>query len=242
MQTVAMSASSILPQKRPQPDLKTKLRPLTETERVLYELIKSKQNFGIWTADMKRETGLQTTVVTKTLKSLQNKNLIKDVVNIHNKGRKIYMAVEFEPSKEISGGTWYSDGSLDTDFIMILREQCLKHIERLQVATMENIYKSIQESRVFKVECTMQQIVEIVNAMVLDKEIEELKSTGIGDFSKVQSGKNCYRSLKGREGPKIGFLSSIPCGVCPRISECTPDGIISPKTCVYFNKWLKLEF
>ncbi|XP_010927733.1 uncharacterized protein [Elaeis guineensis] len=237
-----MSASSMLPQKRPHPDSKPKLPALSETERILYELIRSKQNIGIWTADMKRETGLQTTVVTKTLKSLQNKNLIKDVVNIHNKARKIYMAMEFEPSKEISGGSWYSDGSLDIEFIRILREQCLKHIERLQIATMEAIYKSIQESRVFKVECTMQQIVEIVNAMVLDKEIEELKSTGIGDFSKVPSGKICYKSLKGREGPKIGALSSIPCGVCPRIGECTPDGIISPKTCVYYNKWLSLEF
>ncbi|EHA8589872.1 putative DNA-directed RNA polymerase III subunit rpc6 [Cocos nucifera] len=75
---------------------------------------------------MKRDTGLQTTVITNTLKSLQNKS----VINV-SKARKIYMAVESEPSEEISGGSWYSDGSLDTDFIRILREQCLKHIERL---------------------------------------------------------------------------------------------------------------
>ncbi|CAL9766371.1 unnamed protein product [Musa acuminata subsp. burmannicoides] len=240
--TVAMSRPSMTPQKRAQPDSQSQPPALPENERILYELIKSRKNMGIWTADMKKETGLQNIVVTKALKSLQNKNLIKDVVNVHNKARKIFMAVEFEPSKEVSGGSWYSEGSLDTEFINILRKMCLKHIEELKVATIEDIWKSISASGVLKVACTMQQVLEIVRALALDKEIEELKSTGVGEFSTVQTGKVCYRSLRGREAPRVGHLSSIPCGVCPRISECTPDGVISPKTCVYYNKWLKLEF
>ncbi|CAL9200937.1 unnamed protein product [Musa hybrid cultivar] len=239
---VAMSRPSMTPQKRAQPDSQSQPPALPENERILYELIKSRKNMGIWTADMKKETGLQNIVVTKALKSLQNKNLIKDVVNVHNKARKIFMAVEFEPSKEVSGGSWYSEGSLDTEFINILRKMCLKHIEELKVATIEDIWKSISASGVLKVACTMQQVLEIVRALALDKEIEELKSTGVGEFSTVQTGKVCYRSLRGREAPRVGHLSSIPCGVCPRISECTPDGVISPKTCVYYNKWLKLEF
>ncbi|XP_009386152.2 uncharacterized protein LOC103973338 [Musa acuminata AAA Group] len=237
-----MSRPSMTPQKRAQPDSQSQPPSLPENERILYELIKSRKNMGIWTADMKKETGLQNIVVTKALKSLQNKNLIKDVVNVHNKARKIFMAVEFEPSKEVSGGSWYSEGSLDTEFINILRKMCLKHIEELKVAPIEDIWKSISASGVLKVACTMQQVLEIVRALALDKEIEELKSTGVGEFSTVQTGKVCYRSLRGREAPRVGHLSSIPCGVCPRISECTPDGVISPKTCVYYNKWLKLEF
>ncbi|RRT62027.1 hypothetical protein BHE74_00039609 [Ensete ventricosum] len=237
-----MSRPSITPQKRARPETQSQPPALPENERILYELIKSRKNMGIWTADMKKETGLQNIVVTKALKSLQNKNLIKDVVNVHNKARKIFMAVEFEPSKEVSGGSWYSEGSLDTEFINILRKMCLKHIEELKVATIEDIWKSISASGVLKVACTMQQVLEIVRALALDKEIEELKSTGVGEFSMVQAGKVCYRSLRGREAPRVGNLSSIPCGVCPRISECTSDGVISPNTCAYYNKWLKLEF
>ncbi|KAL0019133.1 hypothetical protein WJX79_006207 [Trebouxia sp. C0005] len=30
-----------------------------------------------------------------------------------------------------------------------------------------------------------------------------------------------------------------PCGVCPVFNECTPDGPISPATCVYFQQWLE---
>ncbi|XP_009404340.2 uncharacterized protein LOC135597996 [Musa acuminata AAA Group] len=237
-----MSRPPMTPQKRRQPDSQTQPPALPESERILYELIKSRKNMGIWIADIKREAGIQNIIVTKALKSLQSKNLIKDVVNVHNKSRKTFMAVEFEPSKEVSGGSWYSDGSLDTEFINILRMMCLKHIEDLRIATIEDIHKCIAASRIMKVECTMQQVLEIVRALALDKEIEELNSTGVAEFSMVQSGKICYRRSRGRQGPSVGHLSSIPCGMCPRISECTPEGVISPNTCVYYKQWLKLEF
>ncbi|KAH0450795.1 hypothetical protein IEQ34_021487 [Dendrobium chrysotoxum] len=232
---IIMSGTGKLPQKR-------KLPTLPENEKKLYDLIWSKETLGIWTADMKKETGLANNAVTKALKSLQSKGLIKDVVNIHNKAKKIYMAVEFEPSEEISGGTWYSEGSLDLEFITILREQCRRYVERLKVATAENVCQFINDSGIFKIVCDLPQIKEIMSAMVLDKEIEESISSGVGDFFNIQAGRKCYRSLKGRDGPKEGFFSSVPCGVCPRINECSPDGIISPNTCVYYQKWLGLDY
>lgn len=151
------------------------------------------------------------------------------------------MATEFEPSKEITGGTWYVEGNLDTEFIQILKEQCTKQIYKLKVATLEGITDSIKRSGVLNVELTKQQIDEIVKALVLDNEIIELKSNGMGEFASIPVGKICYKCIsKGSGGgePKIGAMASIPCGVCPRIHQCTPDGIISPQTCVYYNKWL----
>ncbi|KAK8936338.1 hypothetical protein KSP39_PZI013561 [Platanthera zijinensis] len=229
-----MSGTSMLPQKRKV--------PLPENEKKLYDLIWSKESLGIWTADMKRETGLTNTAVTKALKSLQAKNFIKDVVNIHNKGKKFYMAVEFEPSKEISGGSWYANGSLDLEFIRVLREQCRKHVASLKSATIEDVCQSIKDSGIFKMECTMQQIKEIMGAMVLDKEIQELTSSGDGEFSHIPAGRKCYRRSRAGAGSTQGYLTSVPCGVCLRIDDCSPDGIISPRTCVYYNKWLGLDF
>lgn len=46
-------------------------------------------------------------ITSKFFKSLQAKMLIKEVVNIQGNGRKHFIAVEFEPSKEITGGAWY---------------------------------------------------------------------------------------------------------------------------------------
>ncbi|XP_021609496.1 DNA-directed RNA polymerase III subunit RPC6 [Manihot esculenta] len=233
--------SRLLGQKRKQTDSKSPAESLTEQERILYNVIRNKQDMGIWTRDMKRETSLPDNVVNKSLKVLQAKNLIKEVVNIQNKGRKHYMATEFEPSKEITGGTWYVEGNLDTEFIQILKEQCTKQIYKLKVATLEGITDSIKRSGVLNVELTKQQIDEIVKALVLDNEIIELKSNGMGEFASIPVGKICYKCIsKGSGGgePKIGAMASIPCGVCPRIHQCTPDGIISPQTCVYYNKWL----
>ena len=79
-----------------------------------------------------------------------------------------------------------------------------------------------------------------MNALVFDNEILEVKSTGMGEFNSFPIGKVCYRcaSKAGlKVEPKIGAMASIPCGVCPQISLCTLDGIISPTTCVYYTKW-----
>ena len=44
------------------------------------------------------------------------------------KNRKVYMLAELEPSREITGGVWYTDNELDTDLIEVLRKQCLHYI------------------------------------------------------------------------------------------------------------------
>ncbi|KAK4837213.1 hypothetical protein QYF36_003667 [Acer negundo] len=240
--TAATPPATRMSQKRKRTDAKSPADSLTDHERILYNLIRSKQDMGIWSRDMKQVTNLSDSIVNKSLKSLQAKNLIKEVVNIQSKGRKHFMATEFEPSKELSGGAWYADGKLDMDFIKIVRKQCVKHIVRLKVATFEGISDALKRSGIFKEDLTKQQIEEILRAMVLDKEIMELKSNGSGVFNNIPVGKVCYKVVK--EGgsasePRIGALASIPCGVCPQISLCTPDGIISPKTCVYYTKWLE---
>ncbi|KAJ6944985.1 hypothetical protein NC651_000118 [Populus alba x Populus x berolinensis] len=227
--------------KRKRPELNSPVQSLTEHERILYDVIRSKQDIGIWTRDMKKEAKLPDNVVNKSLKALTVKNLIKEVVNIQNKGRKHFMATEFEPSKEITGGAWYLEGSLDTEFIESLRQLCKRQIEKKGVATLEEVTDMINSYPAFNVEVTKQQIEEILRTLILDNAIMEVKSNGMGEFASIPFGKVCYRYIsKGALGgePKAGALASIPCGVCPRISHCTPDGIISPKTCVYYQKWL----
>ncbi|XP_011003009.1 PREDICTED: DNA-directed RNA polymerase III subunit RPC6-like isoform X1 [Populus euphratica] len=227
--------------KRKRPEVNSPAQSLNEHERLLYDVIRSKQDIGIWTRDMKKEAKLPDNVVNKSLKALQVKKLIKEVVNIQNKGRKHFMATEFEPSKEISGGAWYLEGSLDTEFIESLKQLCKRQIERSGVATLEAVTDSINSYPAFNVDVTKQQIEEILRTLILDNVIMEVKSNGMGEFASIPFGEVCYKYVsKGGLGgePKAGALASIPCGVCPRISQCTPDGIISPKTCVYYQKWL----
>jgi DNA-directed RNA polymerase III subunit RPC6 len=47
-----------------------------------------------------------------------------------------------------------------------------------------------------------------------------------------------YRPMH-HQAPETTALTSIPCGVCPVIEHCHDDGVVSPATCEYYNKWLQ---
>ncbi|KAJ3686652.1 hypothetical protein LUZ61_015816 [Rhynchospora tenuis] len=213
---------------------------LNERDRIL-ALIKSRANRGIWSADIKRETDIPQTIVQKQIKSLLGSKLIKEVTDIRYKSRKVYMAVEFEPSDEISGGTWFSGGSLNKEVINDVRKRCKQQIMMLKAATADMIYKGMKKSDP-NIMYTMQQIGDILQSLVIDKEVEEIKSTGKGDFANVPAGKVCYRTTERSSRAHVGALASIPCGVCPRLRDCTPNGEISPRNCEYYKQWLGAEY
>lgn len=35
------------------------------------------------------------------------------------------------------------------------------------------------------------------------------------------------------------YLTEVPCGRCPVLAQCSENGIISPKSCEYFQEYLK---
>ncbi|XP_075504018.1 uncharacterized protein LOC142541362 isoform X1 [Primulina tabacum] len=218
---------------------------LVDAERAILNSIKSKKDLGIWVRDIKLDTKLTDNVVNKSLKSLIAKKLVKEVVNIQNKGKKHYMAVEFEPCKEISGGDWYIDGNLDNELINVLQRLCLRYMLAQRVATLQGVHNELKKNPVVNFELSAQQTAETLNSMVLDDEIIEVKSTGLGDYHSIPMGTICYRAASGAgaaKGSKVGVFASTPCGACPRISICTPDGVVSPSNCVYYTKWLDIEF
>jgi transcription initiation factor IIE alpha subunit len=61
---------------------------------------------GIWTKDLKSRTNLQQTHITKILRTLDQRKLIKSVKSVASANRKVYMAFEVEPAREITGGAW----------------------------------------------------------------------------------------------------------------------------------------
>ena len=53
----------------------------------------------------------------RCLKSLETKNYIKSVRNVKYPQKKIYMLATLQPSEDVTGGAWFTDGVLDADFI-----------------------------------------------------------------------------------------------------------------------------
>lgn len=222
--------------KRKRPESSGVNKALTADEQAVYNIIKSKTNMGISKLDLKRALTMRDRVFNSCIKSLQTKSKIKEVKSVKNKKGHL-MAMEFEPSNELTGGVWYSEGQLDTDFIEKLMKICMAKISKTKVATAEQVAEMVAESGAINVKIYVDQIKEILKTLVLDNEIVEVKSTGLGVYGLIPAGENCYKSARKVKGGE-GAMVSIPCGVCPRINQCTPDGVISPITCEYFNQWL----
>lgn len=214
-----------------------RFKGLSSEDMLIYQAIKNSGNMGIWTKDMKRETNLQQPQVNKALKNLEGRGLIKGVKCVSNQAKKVYMLAELTPSKEITGGAWYTGQNFDKEFTNIVKQQCLQFILQQGVATIESVADFVRKSGISKVELKVEELKQILDMLVLDGDVEEVMSTGTGDFATIPINKLCYRGSQARIQESSAF-TNIPCGVCPVLRECTDDGLISPKTCIYFKKWL----
>ena len=58
---------------------------------------------GVWTRDIKLSTNIPQHTLTKTLKILEQRNLIKSVRSVVSKSKKLYMLYDIVPAKEITG-------------------------------------------------------------------------------------------------------------------------------------------
>jgi RNA polymerase Rpc34 subunit len=58
---------------------------------------------GVWTRDIKLSTNIPQHTLTKTLKILEQRNLIKSVRSVVSKSKKLYMLYDVVPAKEITG-------------------------------------------------------------------------------------------------------------------------------------------
>lgn len=100
-------------------------------ERIVYQCIRGADNKGIWTRDLKNKTGLHQTVITKVLRVLENRRLIKAVRSVKHATRKVYMLFHLEPSTSITGGPWFNENELDTEFIEVLCKSCHRIVLKL---------------------------------------------------------------------------------------------------------------
>ncbi|XP_071730473.1 uncharacterized protein [Rutidosis leptorrhynchoides] len=225
-------------QKRKRAEIKPN-NGLSELDYEVFKCIKNEGYQAISEQNLTKETKLSIAAVRKCIKTLQVSSLIKEIPHAQFKG-KHYIVAEYTPAENVTGGLWYTDGKLDTEFIEQLKDICFKTIKKLKVATVEGVNDFLNKNGLLtNKECSNEQISEILRLLILDNVVVEVKSNGVGEYHSIPVGNVCYRcsAVKVDQGLKLGVMASIPCGVCPRISKCTPDGLISPSSCVYYKKW-----
>ncbi|EMG50240.1 DNA-directed RNA polymerase III subunit, putative [Candida maltosa Xu316] len=99
-----------------------KVSSMTSDEAMIYSYIEASQREGIWTKTIKAKTNLHQHIVQKCLKNLETNRYIKSIKSVKHPTRKIYMLYNLQPSVDVTGGPWFTDSELDTEFIDTLVE------------------------------------------------------------------------------------------------------------------------
>ncbi|KAF8897294.1 RNA polymerase Rpc34 [Infundibulicybe gibba] len=189
----------------------TATKDLSGEESLVLGHIKTSHTEGIWTKHLKAKTNLHQTIIDRCLKTLIQKKLIKRVPSVQHPTRKIYMLDNLEPSIALTGGPWYTDNELDTEFIQHLTDACLKFIRDLsfpkrrshgkdgvlfpisnspQYPTAEHIRNSLRQARLTETDLSVEHVEMLLNVLVLDGEIEKLPAFGgaLWDSSAIDNG------------------------------------------------------
>eukprot|EP00891_Asterochloris_glomerata_P005515 jgi/Astpho2/5515/Aster-02781 len=206
-----------------------RLKGISAEEMLVLEQVREAGNTGIWTRDLKSRTNLQQAQITKVLKQLETRRLVKSIRPVSEPSKKFYISFDIEPSTEITGGAWYAGEDWDADFIDMLADICMRMITKVPLITLPIILQRIEESGLVKMQLRLEDVSSIVDTLESDFKIERVQ-TQTGD-------EDAYRPALSKLPDKTEF-NDIPCGRCPVVQECHPGGAISPQSCHYYKEWL----
>jgi DNA-directed RNA polymerase III subunit RPC6 len=236
-------------------DEAVKFKGLSSEDLLVYQIIQQSGNTGIWTKELKQKSNLPQTQISKIFKSLEARKLIKAVKHVAQQNRKVYMLYELEPSREITGGAWYTEHEYDAEFIHVLREQCVKFILARGKVTLEDVCDFVKRTKLSHVDLGQEEVLQIVNTLVYDGEVDAHEEIEVDasrdpddrtgedggsdeeDFDYAENVVVVYRPAS-LPVPKSSAFTAVPCGVCPVFQECAPGGLVSPETCPYMQEWL----
>lgn len=144
------------------------LQGLDSAAITVYQVIEKAGNMGIWTRDIKNQTKIQPTVVARILKALESRRLVKPIKSVTAKTKKLYLLYNLEPSKELTGGVWYSDMEFDHEFISELRGVLIQHL-RKKAMTAEELLALMHKMEISKVKLEIADILQLLNTLVYDR-------------------------------------------------------------------------
>lgn len=149
-----------------------KKRGLSSEDRLVLQVIEAAGNCGMWTKEVKQKTNFPQVKVTKIFKTLESRKLIKSVKHVAQQNRKVYMKYDLEPSREITGGAWFTDQEFDAVFVKIMRDQCRDFIRKEKRVTLQDVYEHIVESKISNVNLRKEDVKQIVDTLFYDGDVE----------------------------------------------------------------------
>jgi len=150
---------------------------LDVSARLVYQVVKTAGNMGIWTKDIRFQTNIQQQALNKIFKQLESRKLIKPVKSVTNKSKKLYMLYDVKPAKEITGGPWYDgDMEFDHEFINELRKfilLCVRKMNKGKGTTLAAISEKIKQAQISRVPLDLENVQQVVQTLAFDYLIEQ---------------------------------------------------------------------
>ncbi len=202
---------------------------LDPAERQVYQCVRQAGEAGVTRKDVKFKTNIRSTgELSHIFTRLKGRALIKEITSVQGRG-KVFILAGLDASVAHTGGPWYDDsGVYDQEFIGAMYGVVLSYIRKRAGVTAEDVAAYVVQCKVSKETLSAADLRTLINTMVYDGEVE---------VTKTKDGVERYRRI--RPTPAVNQLASLPCGSCPVFKQCTPDGVISPTSCVYMDNWLK---
>lgn len=92
------------------------VRKPEEDEKLIFTCIKESSSHGCTMRDLKLATKLPQNLITRILKKLEDKKYIKGIKGQKNKS-KVYLLFEQTPDEDVTGGVWFNNGEIDSEFV-----------------------------------------------------------------------------------------------------------------------------
>lgn len=193
----------------------------------MFKLISDAGSQGMWAKDLATKSKIPAGTLARLTKMLEHRKLIKQITPAQYRSRKVWMLYELEPATELSGGSWYKDGQIDSDLIARLRRASMDFISNSAgPVSAEDVQRYLATQALSR---SLDNIEAILHTLVLDRDLavsnnmfQPRPPCGLTEFSSP-------------------FFIQIPCIGCPVRKECAPGHLVSPETCAYMNTWLGIS-
>ena len=93
--------------------------------------------------------------------------------SVTSKNKKMYLLVGLEPTREITGGSFYSGVEFDHELIRVLSQSSLAYIQRKEVATASEVHAFIGESGLIRgKQLRLEDVDAVLQTLVYDARAE----------------------------------------------------------------------
>jgi DNA-directed RNA polymerase III subunit RPC6 len=235
--------------------LTVKRAPVSENFSLVLSVVRAAGASGIDQNGIQARTKVPKADITKALNGYIQQQAIRETRCFTNKAKKLYIAAEFEPSNEVTGGTFYTETrDLDTQLIDLARQRITNYVKSVgssNVLRLKNMLDS--DSRIAQRRMALREVGIVARTLHLDGVLKRARAVA-GDSDAHDLGGRTYTLA--RERPDVSSLGAranrmgtdhdawaalYPCTSCPQLNVCQKNGVITPLTCAYLRDWLTVE-